>query len=181
MNISCSFFGHRNATITNVLKQKLIEIIEDLIVNHNVSTFLFGSRSEFNDLCHLIVTQLQSKYANLKRVAYTCRNETCILERDRKKWEDIYSKLKNQDVYLLAVEEEYEHNTKYSSGKACYVQRNQAMINNSNYCIFYYNEKYLPSLRKLSKQNLTSYQPKSGTALAYSYAKRKNKVVINIL
>ena len=35
----CSFFGHRKIEITEELKQKLREIIEDLIVNHNVSIF----------------------------------------------------------------------------------------------------------------------------------------------
>ena len=54
----CSFFGHRKIDITEELKQKVKEVIEDLIVNHNVLTFLFGSRSDFDYLCHLVVTEL---------------------------------------------------------------------------------------------------------------------------
>ena len=54
----CSFFGHRNIVVTEELKEKVKEIIEDLIVNHNVLTFLFGSRSDFDYLCHLVVTEL---------------------------------------------------------------------------------------------------------------------------
>ena len=44
----CSFFGHRKIEITKELKQKVKEVIEDLIFNHNVLTFLFGSRSDFD-------------------------------------------------------------------------------------------------------------------------------------
>ena len=40
----CSFFGHRKIEITEELKQKVKLIIEDLIINQNVTTFLFGSR-----------------------------------------------------------------------------------------------------------------------------------------
>ena len=56
---TCSFIGHRKIDESEELKQRLINVIEDLIVNHNVFTFLFGSRSEFNDLCHEIVTNLK--------------------------------------------------------------------------------------------------------------------------
>lgn len=179
-NLVCSFFGHRTIEITEELKQKLKTIIEHLIVNNNVSTFLFGSRSEFNYLCHLIVTELKEKYPNIKRIAYTCRSETCVLERERQKWEGIYSHFEKREVHLLGVEEEFEHNTKYSSGKASYVERNQAMIDDSDYCVFYYDENYEPKARKYSYRSTHYYQPKSGTKLAYNYAKQKRKVVINL-
>ena len=58
----CSFFGHRKIEMTEDLKQKIKGIIEDMIVNNNVRTFLFGSRSEFDNLCHLLVTELKEKY-----------------------------------------------------------------------------------------------------------------------
>ena len=63
MNIkTCSFFGHRKIEITEELKQKVKEVIEDLIDNHNVLIFLFGSRSDFDYLCHWVVTELREKY-----------------------------------------------------------------------------------------------------------------------
>lgn len=178
---TCSFFGHRKINITEELKQKLKELIEELIVNHNVLTFLFGSRSDFDHLCRLIVTQLKEKYPNIKRIAYTCKSETCTLESEREKWERIYSRFEKQEVKLLGVEEEFEHKTKYTAGRASYVERNQAMINDSHYCIFYYDEGYKPEMRKCSKRSIGYYQPKSGTALAYAYAKHKRKNIINII
>ena len=71
--------------------------------------------------------------------------------------------------------------TKYVSGKAGYVERNYAMINDSDYCVFYYDEDYLPPKRKRASADISFYQPKSGTDLAYKYAIQKNKVIINIL
>ena len=43
------------------------------------------------------------------------------------------------------------------------------MINKSDYCIVYYDENYLPPRRKNSRRDITDYQPKSGTAVAYDY------------
>ena len=176
----CSFFGHRKIEVTEELKQKVKDVIENLIIEKNVLTFLFGSRSDFDFLCHLVVTELKAKYPNIKRIAYTCRHETCILESEIEKWNKVYSHLNNHEVNLLGVEEEYDHKTKYSSGKASYVERNKAMINDSDFCVFYYNENYQPPIRKFSKRSCGYYQPKSGTAVAYAYAKQKKKNLINI-
>ena len=180
-DIKCSFFGHRKIEITEELKQKVKEVVEDLIINHNVLTFLFGSRSDFDYLCHLVVTELKEKYPNIIRKCYTCRSETCTLESERAHWEEVYGHFRKEKVTLLGVEEEVEHKTKYTSGRASYVERNQAMINDSDYCIFYYDENYQPEMRKYSKRSIGYYQPKSGTALAYAYAKQKKKNIYNII
>ncbi len=58
------------------------------------------------------------------------------------------------------------------------------MIDDSDYCIFYYNPDYKPPRRKYSKRSVGDYQPKSGTEVAFDYAKRKcvkkNLTVINV-
>ena len=54
---TCCFFGHRKIDETEELKNKLCEIIENLIVNEKIDTFLFGSKSQFDDLCHKITTE----------------------------------------------------------------------------------------------------------------------------
>ena len=45
------------------------------------------------------------------------------------------------------------------------------MIQASDFCVFYFNNEYLPASRKESKKAITSYQPKSGTGVAFDYAK----------
>ena len=179
-DIKCSFFGHRKIEITNTLKQKLKDVLEDLITNKKVSVFLFGSRSEFDYICHEIVTELKEKYPVIKRVCYTCKSESCILESERQEMEKILSNHLKKEVHILGYEEEFEHKTKYVSGRASYVERNQAMIDDSNYCIFYYDENYMPQIRKYSKKQIGYYQPKSGTKLAYDYAVKKKKSILNI-
>ncbi len=116
--MKCCFIGHRKIKITKEQEQKLKELIEKLIINNNVSTFLFGSKSEFDALCHYIVSELKQKYPNIKRIKYTCKSESCLIENEKEKWENILSKLEKQKLILLGFEEEFEHKTKYISGKA---------------------------------------------------------------
>lgn len=181
----CSFFGHRKIVETEELIQRIRNTVVNLIEKHNVKVFLFGSRSDFDALCHLIVSELKDQYPEIERRAYTCRSETCILEKEREYWEGIYSYFKKKEVHLLGVEQEVEHKTKYTSGKAQYVERNQAMIDDSDFCVFYYNPFYQPPRRKYSKRSVGDYQPKSGTQLAldYAYQRRrggKDLTVINV-
>lgn len=177
----CSFFGHRNAKLTDEQYEQLKNIIENLIINNHVQIFLFGSRSNFNFTCHKIVTKLKEKYPFIIRKCYTCKSETCTLESERINLEKIYSHLKSEKVVLLGFEEEVEYKTKYTSGRASYIERNQAMINDSDYCIFYYNDNYQPKTRRNTKQNYIYYQPKSVTKLSYNYAKQKRKFIINLI
>lgn len=66
-NTAC-FFGHRTINETEGLKSKLVGIIERLIVDENVDTFLFGSKSRFNNLCLELVTEIKEKYPHIKRI-----------------------------------------------------------------------------------------------------------------
>ena len=167
---TCSFFGHRKININNKLKQRIKDCVENLIINNNIETFLFGSKSDFNDLCHNVVSELRKKYPNIKRICYTCKSEGFILETEREEREKIYSRFLNQEVHLLGFEEEFEHKTKFNAGRASYIERNQAMIDDSDCCVFYYNENYTPP----TKTN-------SGTKIAYKYALKKNKHIINLI
>lgn len=172
---SCSFFGHRKIKYSEKLHKRVEKTIENLVNKEGVTTFLFGSRSEFDTLCHSIVTDLKLKYPHIKRKAYTCRSESCTLENEREKWEEIYSHFEKRPVTLLGVEEEVEHKTKWTSGKAQYVERNYAMIDDSYFCVFYYDPYYQPPRRKYSKRSIGDYQPKSGTQLALDYAYQRKR------
>ena len=179
-NLTCCFIGHRKINESQELKVKLFGVIENLIVNHNVLTFLFGSKSDFDYLCYNVVTALKEKYPAIKRVCYTCKSESCVLESERVKWDRVYSNFFGEGFKFASYEEEFEHKTKYTSCKAGYVERNQAMIDNSDFCIFYFDENYKPELRKYSKKSNGYYQPKSGTAISYAYANKKKKKIINV-
>ena len=61
MSKVCCFIGHRKIYLTKELEEKTKNVIENLIINKEVTTFLFGSKSEFDSLCHKIVTDLKDK------------------------------------------------------------------------------------------------------------------------
>ena len=69
------------------------------------------------------------------------------------------------------------------AGKASYVERNQDMINERDYCVFYYNPEHQPPRRKYSKRPVGDYQPKSGTKVDFDYAnqRKRNEKDINII
>ena len=62
---SCSFFGHRDTEQKEELKKKIRVTVQQLIIEEGVDTFLFGSRSKFDDLCHIVVIELF--YENLAK------------------------------------------------------------------------------------------------------------------
>ncbi len=173
------FIGHRKIDEHKVVKEKLYSVVKTLIDNYFVDTFIFGSKSDFNTLCHIVVTSLMPKH-NIKRIFYTSKSEFCVLEKERELLQKQFREISKVESEFMGFEEEYEHSKKYSAGKAGYVERNFAMIDDSDICVFYYNENYSPNLRQYAKRCLTLYRPTSGTRLAYEYACRKKKTVINI-
>ena len=161
------FIGHRTVADTEKVKTKLINIILTLIEN-GADTFLFGSRSDFNSLCWEVVTKLKEKYPNIKRVCYNAPHETAFTSKEeRENCERLFSQTVNPQKELKA-------------NKNAYIMRNQAMIDASDVCVFYYNKDYMPPMRKSANRYLPDYQPKSGTATAFAYAAQKKKQIINL-
>lgn len=154
----CCFFGHRKIAGTEELKERLYNIIEELIIYNNVSVFLFGIRSDFDKLCLTVVTDLKVKYPHIRRVYV--RAEFQYIDDEYK-------------AYLLqSYEDTYYPERISGSGRAAYVERNYIMIDRSDICVVYYNEDYQPSKRKNGRHDVSPYQPKSGTRIAYEYAQK---------
>lgn len=148
----CCFFGHKKIYETEKLKKQLNETIEKLINDEKVDTFLFGSKSRFNDLCHELVTKIKENYPQIKRIYV------------RAEFPYINDSYKN---YLLEkYEDTYYPEKILNSGKAAYVERNYEMINNSRFCIIYYDDTYSPAMRK------------SGTKIALEYAMKLKKEIV---
>ena len=97
-------------------------------------------------------------------------------------YDDTIQSIWEHKVHLDGYDAEVTPEVLRKGGKATYVERNQIMIDLSDYCIFYYDENYRPERRERSRKyfthNLTSAQ--SGTELAYRYAVRKKKTIINV-
>ena len=175
-----AFIGHRTVVDATQVKIRLIEVIERLIAD-GADTFLFGSRSEFDRLCWEVVTELQAQHPNITRVSYNAPHESAITSKEeRQHLEQIFSKLTGGDVHLADYDSAVNSRKSMNATKDAYIMRNQEMIDNSDVCVFYYNKDYLPPRRKQSKRSVLDYQPQSGTAVAFEYAKRKKKTIINL-
>ena len=173
---TCSFFGHRDTPKTDELKNKVREIVERLIVEEGVDTFLFGSRSNFDELCHIVVTELQKKYSHIRRVVYLCKHETACLVGAGMDLERQIKEITGRDVRVREFEEIKKSDRVNSAGRAAYVERNQEIINISNFCVFYYNLNHLSPKRKNSKEDIGERQLKSGTQLIFDYVHKRKKL-----
>ena len=151
---TCCFLGHRTIKETEELKERLYEIVERLIVEKSVDTFLFGSKSRFNSLCLSIVTKIKEKYPHIKRVYV--RAEFPYIDEEYKSY------------LLKSYEDTYYPEQIIGSGKAVYLKRNQEMINESLYCIFYFDEACFPKNRR------------SGTKASLDYAIKKRREIFTV-
>ena len=151
---TCCFVGHRSIYDNEDLRVKLTEIIERLITEENVDTFLFGSKSHFDSLCLELVTKCKEKYPHIKRIYVRAEYQYIS---------DYYKK------YLLEnYEDSYYPKKIIGAGRAAYVERNYEMIDKSKFCIVYYDESFVPANRK------------SGTKIALDYAVKKQKNIIKL-
>ena len=162
---SCSFFGHRDTEQTEELKQKVRETVERLIVEEDVDTFLFGSRSKFDELCHMVVTELKEKYPHIQRIAYLCKHESGCLVGAGMEQKRRIKELTGRDVYVPEYEDIRKSDRVNSAGRASYVVRNYWMVENSDYVIIYI------------KKNYSLSRSISGTWVVYQYAIKKNIIV----
>ncbi|MBE6797964.1 MAG: DUF1273 domain-containing protein [Ruminococcaceae bacterium] len=151
---TCCFIGHRTIIETDELISQLYNIIETLIVEKRIDTFLFGSKSRFNSLCQETVTKLKKKYPHIKRIYV--RAEYPYISDDYKK-------------YLLEnYEDTYYPERIKALSKGVYIERNYEMIDKSDLCIIYYDERLYPATRK------------SGTKIALNYAIKQGKHIIKL-
>lgn len=154
---TCCFIGHRHVDDRNGMKRKIKQCVEELIVKNGVDTFLFGSKSVFDDLALEAVTELKEKYPHITRV-YVRSMYSYISEQYKE-----YLLTLTDETFMPAMVE--------NAGRAAYVKRNQYMIDNSAYAVFYYDSKYAQNMSR-----------KSGTKVAYEYAQKRAQAlqIINL-
>ncbi len=148
----CSFFGHRYVEITDdLIKLTKCEILK--IINFGCRIFYFGGYGDFDNLCYKIVSKIQEEKPELliKRV-YCVSQERYLRKKVRYFNRDDYDEV----IYLVPSFEGWY--------KSIYF-RNCAMIDESDFLVFYVQER-----------------ENSGAFKTYKYAiKKKDKYVVNIL
>ncbi len=166
---SVCFIGHKEIERKEELKNKLIHVIKKLINDYDITNFLFGDKSDFNNLCVDIVSNLKNEYKSIKLIYYPSNDWYRDNEEENNKFfENIFN------IHKIRYDK-YIYLNYY--GKSGYVRRNKKMIDDSDICVFYYNINYVPKKTKWLKLNVSR---KSGTMIAYNYAKLKHKAIINL-
>lgn len=122
MESACCFIGHRNIERASEVQEKLRKELRKLI-EQGTTRFIFGDHSEFNTLCYDTVTELMQEYPQIKRVKF------------RKDYPEITESVKQ--YFFNGYEDNICPKGVAQSGRASYVERNQAMIMASDICIFY--------------------------------------------
>ena len=159
--MTACFIGHKKVEKKERVAFSVKETVE-MLIKKGVKTFFFGSMSEFDCLSREVVAKLKMQYPYIKRVYV--RSAFQYID-------------KAYEEYLLAFYEETYFPPKIEkAGKASYVERNCEMIDKSTYCVFYYNENYVPPFKRRSE----STPRNSGTKIAYEYALKKKKIIINV-
>jgi len=149
-NLVCSFFGHRDVEITPELTERTTKEIKNAIVE-GCRIFYFGGYSDFDSLCYSIVTQIKEQRPELELQRIYCVSQERYLRKkvryfNRSDYDDV--------IYLMPSFEGWYKSIYY---------RNCAMIDNSDYIIFYCEEN-----------------PNSGAYKAYKYALKHKKSIANL-
>ena len=141
----CSFFGHRDITISDELYAATATEIAKA-VDFGCRIFYFGGFGDFDDLCHQIVSRLKDERPELALQRIYCVSQERYLYKNVR-----YFKRENYEniIYLCPAFDGWY--------KSIYF-RNCAMIDASDVVIFYAEER-----------------ENSGAYKAYRYAKKKNK------
>lgn len=147
----CSFFGHSEIEVTEELYASTTAEIKKLI-NLDCRTFYFGGYGLFDDLCYRIVTKLKEENPSLEIKRVYCVPQ----ERYLRKKSPYFNREDYEEVIYLTPSFEGWYKSIYF--------RNCAMIDESDFVIFYAEER-----------------EKSGAYKAFKYAnKKKDKYVVNL-
>lgn len=158
---TCCFTGHRpqklgygeNSIQCDELKNRLEELIIELIEKEDVTHFISGVALGVDTYAANIVLNLKTRYPDITlECAIPCENQAEKWnERDRDVYYDLISKCDKETLLQQ----------KYSSD--CMRKRNEYMVDNSDYVIAVWNGK------------------PSGTGNTVKYARKNNKMVLLVV
>ena len=147
-----AFIGHRQVHDVSRCETQLKKILETLIVGQNADTFLFGSRSKFNDICYRAVTELKVRFPHIRRIYIRAEYEYIS---------DTYREYLHTQYEESFFPPEISH-----AGSKVYVERNYLLVRMCDMLITYCSPP-IPN-------------KKSGTQLTVQYARKMKKRIFNM-
>jgi uncharacterized phage-like protein YoqJ len=147
---ACCFTGHR--TVGNDLDNKRLDFVIRKLIERGVDTFICGGALGFDTIVEQKILELKKEFSQIKLHMYLpCNNQTS-------KWSFMqkmtYNKILSHADYVDMPDKPYFD--------GCMKIRNFKMVDNSAYCIAYYNGSY-----------------SSGTGQTLRYAEKKGLKLIN--
>lgn len=147
---TCSCFGHSDVEITDDLRARTRKEI-DRAVDDGVRIFLFGGRSDFDDLCYDLVTEKKNANPGLDIKRVFCFALDDQLRKPprwfiKKEYEALECPAKDFDYWYTAI-----------------YYRNLAMIDRSDLILFFVERR-----------------ENSGAYKTYQYAVKKHKCFVNL-
>ena len=91
MGKCCTFFGHRQSP--DSLRSALKRCLEDLILNHGVTTFYVGNQGSFDSMVRSVLRELAQQYTNISYavvLAYFSHQQEDELARHRDYSDSMY-------------------------------------------------------------------------------------------
>jgi len=149
----CCFTGHRKLKITQDLKDRLNNVLENLI-GQGAEDFYAGGAVGWDTLCELEVIRLREKYANIRLNLVL----PCSSDEQTKGWSE-YDKKQYYEILGKANSIEYVSDNYF---RGCMKKRNARLIEYAGCCICYCKEK------------------SSGTGQTIRMAEEKNIQIINL-
>lgn len=125
---TCFFTGHRRLANDkiDIIKKKIAENIENLIVKYDVKNFIAGGALGFDTVAAETVIEVRKKYPHIKLFLYLpCYGQS-------RKWTD---EQKYRYRIVLAHADEILYITKKEYTEDCMRLRNLRMIKDSFFCI----------------------------------------------
>lgn len=160
------FIGYTTIEESEELISSLKETII-MLINKGATTFLFSGMSEFDNLSWEVVTELKEEYSFIKRVYFRSVHQ--------------YIGNAYEKYFLESYEKIYFPLNLANAEKHSGVELSYEIIDNSTYCVFYYNESYESQIKHKSRhKTLLPSRYRSSTKIAYEYAKKKKKEIINL-
>lgn len=158
-----TIIGHRDFVGDDEWKKFLTDKIIVLIENYGVDSFYVEKKSNFVSFCCDIIRELKKDYPHVKLInvwgEYLYYND--MVDKLELQY---YDKLLRPECFIGA-------------GKNIFVKRNQYLIDNSDVILFYFNENVKGRWTGIKGE--LPHKVRSGTRIAYEYAVKKKKRIIN--
>ncbi len=171
----CCFFGYGLFEYNQFFFDSFRSFVNRLIVRKNVGYFNFGSRSDFDDLAHRVVTLEKRRIPRIARVGFPLNNEIPCLASMKEETLRAWNLLDERITEVKDFDYIVNYKEKLPYGPIANRLRNKIMIENSDIVVFCVGTLPAPEYDYIDGPR---YQTKKDYDFALKYANFLRKEVI---